>query len=299
MSVQAARGRGGDASSVRATRPRRTLNVGRGGMRPWSARGALWERSRYGAAHFWAKPRRSAWRKRSMAARNELRLQRCSPSDLFRAVFCACGDEKVPLVIDVRPKAAFARGHVAGAYCVRTSANGAALLDYSGGGQARPWAPGAWHDAPLLLLAAGGDDDDPPLDKRHPVAAFLIAEGAARSLAVVRGGCEARARLHRRRAASDPCLPACSFAAVLAEYPFVCGGGCTVTRYPSEVVPRQLFLGDWSHAEDHAVLRQLRISHLLTIHNVRAAKEAHAARADASRWPTDRCRGPCVHLRPT
>ena len=130
-----------------------------------------------------------------MAARNELRLQRCSPSELFRAVFCACGDEKAPLVLDVRPKAAFARGHVAGAYCVRTSANGAALLDYSGGGQARPWAPGAWHDVPLLLLTqAGGDDDDPPLDKRHPVAAFLIAEGAARSLAVVKGGCEARGR---------------------------------------------------------------------------------------------------------
>ena len=144
-------------------------------------------------------------------ARNELRLQRCSPSELFRAVFCACGEEKAPLVLDVRPKAAFARGHVAGAYCVRTSTNGTALLDYSGGGQARPWAHGAWHGCALLLLAAGGDDDDPPLDKRHPVAAFLIAEGAARSLAVVKGGCVPCAHSCALRAASEPCfLPAAS-----------------------------------------------------------------------------------------
>ena len=124
-----------------------------------------------------------------MAARNELRLQRCSPCELFRAVFSACGEEKAPLVLDVRPKAAFARSHVTGAYCVRVSANGAALLDYSGGGQARRWAIGSWHYHTFFLLAAGGDDEDPPLDKRHPVAAFLVAEGAARSVAVVKGGC--------------------------------------------------------------------------------------------------------------
>lgn len=59
------------------------------------------------------------------------------------------------------------------------------------------------------------------------------------------------------------------------QYPFVCGGGAAVTRYPSEVMAAQLFLGDWANAEDHAALRQLRISHLLTIHNVRppAARE--------------------------
>ena len=194
MSARAAQGRGGDASARARDAPTTHPERGQG-------RHAPLERPRRAVC---AKPvqpclgqstLRSAWHNARMAARNELRLQRCSPSELFRAVFCACGDEKAPLVLDVRPKAAFARGHVAGAYCVRTSANGAALLDYSGGGQARPWAPGAWHDVPLLLLTqAGGDDDDPPLDKRHPVAAFLIAEGAARSLAVVKGGCEARGR---------------------------------------------------------------------------------------------------------
>ena len=126
-----------------------------------------------------------------MAARNELRLRRVSPSDLFRAVFCACAGETAPLVLDVRPRAAFARARVAGAYCVRASANGAALVDYSGGGQARPWAHGVWHDAPLLLL--GGDGaDDAPLDARHPVVAFLVREGAARSIAAVKGGCVGR-----------------------------------------------------------------------------------------------------------
>ena len=86
-----------------------------------------------------------------------------------------------------------------------------------------------------------------------------------------------------------------SFAAVSAEYPFVCGGGSATARYPSEVIPRQLFLGDWAHAEDHTVLRQLRISHLLTIHNVRTAIEAHAARADAPcGHPTDAGHAACA-----
>lgn len=122
-----------------------------------------------------------------MAARNELRLRRASPSDLFRAVFSACAGETPPLVLDVRPRAAFARGHVAGAYCVRSSANGAALLDYSGGGQARPWSHGVWHDAALLVLGGDGEDDA-PLDARHPVVAFLVKEGAARSVSAVKGG---------------------------------------------------------------------------------------------------------------
>jgi hypothetical protein len=121
-----------------------------------------------------------------MATRNELRLRRASASDLFRAVFCAVAGETPPLVLDVRPRAAFSRGHVAGAYCVRASANAAALLDYSGGGQPRPWAQGVWHDATLLLI---GDDADAPLDARHPVVAFLIKEGAARAVSAVKGGC--------------------------------------------------------------------------------------------------------------
>jgi predicted protein tyrosine phosphatase len=35
------------------------------------------------------------------------------------------------------------------------------------------------------------------------------------------------------------------------------------------VLPRQLYLGDWGNAEQHDALRQLGITHLLTIHNVR------------------------------
>ena len=205
MSARATTGAAQRQSHERATRVQRTLNVGRGGMRQWSARGALWACCRYRCAL--GQSTRAPHGINYMAARNELRLQRCSPSELFRAVFCACGEEKAPLVLDVRPKAAFARGHVAGAYCVRTSANGAALLDYSGGGQARPWAHGVWHDCALLLLAAGGDDDDPQLDKRHPVVAFLIAEGAARSLAVVKGGCVPCACFRAQHAVSEPCFP--------------------------------------------------------------------------------------------
>lgn len=125
-----------------------------------------------------------------MAAHNELRLRHVAASDLFRAAFCAVAGEAPPLVLDVRPRGAFARGHVAGAYCVRASANAKALLDYSAGGQTRPWAQGVWHDAPLFVLGHGADDEPAldALDARHPVLALLLAEGAARSVAVVDGG---------------------------------------------------------------------------------------------------------------
>lgn len=48
---------------------------------------------------------------------------------LFR-VFTACPTDPRTLILDVRPHKQFDRapGHVAGAYCIRLSANGAALL---------------------------------------------------------------------------------------------------------------------------------------------------------------------------
>ena len=67
-----------------------------------------------------------------------------------------------------------------------------------------------------------------------------------------------------------------------AEYPFVCAGGAVPARYPSEIVPHELYLGDWATAEDHAALRQLRITHLLTIHNVRSRSLAAMQRGARS-----------------
>ena len=254
------RGSAGKQAHARARATR--LERGQRRHAPRRRRGALWGPAKSAAVTWRRKARALSWR---MAARNELRLRRASPSDLFRAVFSACAGETPPLVLDVRPRAAFARGHVAGSYCVRASANGAALLDYSGGGgQARPWAQGVWHDASLLLLG----DGDTPLDERHPVVAFIVKEGAARALSAVKGGYAAHhASCVLRHARSEPCL--LSFAAVAAEYPFVShAGGSVPGRYPSEVLPRQLYLGDWGNAEQHDALRQLGITHLLTIHNV-------------------------------
>jgi hypothetical protein len=131
-------------------------------------------------------------------------LRSVPAGDLFRDVFCvaAAAEEARPLVLDVRPRSAWGRGHVANAFCVRVSSNGAVLADYSGGGQERPWSDGCWWGRKLLLYGhaddAANDADggggsgaatQPPLDARHPVAAFLLAEGRALSLTAVKGGC--------------------------------------------------------------------------------------------------------------
>jgi hypothetical protein len=137
------------------------------------------------------------------AERSSLALRRVPAADLFRAAFCACAGDARPLLLDTRPRGAFARGHVAGAYCVRVSANAAALLDYSGGGQEQPWSAGAWWGKPLLLYggddaaeggadgasAADGTAAEATLSATHPVVAFLLAEGRASSVTVVVGGC--------------------------------------------------------------------------------------------------------------
>jgi hypothetical protein len=137
------------------------------------------------------------------AERSTLALRRVPAADLFRAAFCACAGDARPLLLDTRPRGAFARGHVAGAYCVRVSANAAALLDYSGGGQEQPWSAGAWWGKPLLLYggddaaegaaegasAADGTAAEATLSATHPVVAFLLAEGRAASVTVVVGGC--------------------------------------------------------------------------------------------------------------
>jgi hypothetical protein len=140
------------------------------------------------------------------AERSTLALRRVPAADLFRAAFCACAGDARPLLLDTRPRGAFARGHVAGAYCVRVSANAAALLDYSGGGQEQPWSAGAWWGKPLLLYggddaaeggadgasAADGTAAEATLSATHPVVAFLLAEGRAASVTVVTGGCVQR-----------------------------------------------------------------------------------------------------------
>lgn len=38
-------------------------------------------------------------------------------------------------------------------------------------------------------------------------------------------------------------------------------------RYPSEILPRVLYLGEWSHAENHERLQDLGVRYVITIHN--------------------------------
>lgn len=74
------------------------------------------------------------------ALRQVLRMRlRC-----LRQVYTACPDDPKTLFLDVRPQKDFKRGHLALAYCVRLSANGAALLDYSQASYSLPWSTHCW-----------------------------------------------------------------------------------------------------------------------------------------------------------
>lgn len=46
---------------------------------------------------------------------------------VFRT-FCACPTDPRTLIVDVRDKKHFDKGHIAGAFCIRVPSNGATLL---------------------------------------------------------------------------------------------------------------------------------------------------------------------------
>lgn len=100
---------------------------------------------------------------------------------------------------------------------------------------------GRW-DKPVILY---GDDS---LDKTHPVAAFLSKESRAKSISVYKAG----------------------FEAFEQSYPFLCTQSVKANaaiRYPGEIIPGLLYLGNWEHAENFSALKDLGIKRIISIHN--------------------------------
>jgi dual specificity MAP kinase phosphatase len=165
-------------------------------------------------------------------------------ADAIFRVFTACPTDPRTLILDVRDRKHFERapGHVAGAYCIRLSSNGAVLLDYSKREDLK-WAADCWWDRDVIVYGDAG------LKKDHPVVAFLSQDKHVRSLSIYREGLEA---FHK-------------------AYPFlvttsVKAGAASSRRYPSQLAPL-LYLGDWSHAEAVDRHAELGIKAILTIHN--------------------------------
>ncbi|GBF91494.1 MAP kinase phosphatase [Raphidocelis subcapitata] len=161
---------------------------------------------------------------------------------VFRAVYAACPNDPKVLLVDVRPLGHFKKGHAVRAYCVRLSADGGALLDYSQASYDTAWSKDVWWGRPVIVYGP------PALSRDHPVAAFLSREGRAASLAVYRDGLEGLA----------------------AAYPFLVTAsvkqGC-FKHYPSMILPRWLFLGDWGDAEAAERLAELGVKRIVSIHN--------------------------------
>ncbi|EFN52440.1 hypothetical protein CHLNCDRAFT_138968 [Chlorella variabilis] len=164
----------------------------------------------------------------------------CDADAVFR-VFTACPHDPKTLIIDVRDKKKWDRGHIAGSYCIRLPASGGTLLDYSKCEYDLKWSTDVWWNKDCIVYGEAG------LKRDHPVVAFLANEKRARSIAVFREGLEAFQQRY-------PFLVTTSVRA---------GAG---RRYPSQLEPL-LYLGDWSHAEALERHAELGIRAVVTIHN--------------------------------
>lgn len=165
----------------------------------------------------------------------------CDAQDLFRC-YTRCQGDPVSYILDIRPKKDFQKAHLPLAYCVRLTANGAALLDYSGNEYAHPWSAGCYAGRPVFVYGPAG------LRKDDPIVAFLQKEGLALSIGVFRDGFDV---LQRR----FPYLVTASVARNSAK------------AYPSEIIPGLLYLGDFEHARAADRLKEINVKNIVTIHN--------------------------------
>jgi len=159
---------------------------------------------------------------------------------LFR-VYTACDGDRRTVLLDLRDRSRFSKAHLRTAFCVRLTSGGA-LVDDSRAKYEHAWAGGCWWGKDVV---AYGDEG---LSRRHPVLAFLSDEGRAASLAVYKGGLEAFAGAY----------PALVTASVKRN---------SGRQYPGQIIPRRLYLGDWKHASDRDLLRELSIGAVVTLHN--------------------------------
>ncbi|CAG9464270.1 unnamed protein product [Pedinophyceae sp. YPF-701] len=147
------------------------------------------------------------------------------------------------LILDVRDvkKYAGGHGHLYNAFCVRVTNNGRALLDYSKAHYNFKWSEGVWWDKPVIVY---GPEN---LKKDHPVVTFLSKDGRTRSLGVYREGA----------GALRDALP----------FLFTTSTKAAAPSYPAAIVQDAVYLGDWEHAADERVLRDLNITLVVTVHN--------------------------------
>ncbi|KAL4421080.1 hypothetical protein ABPG77_001375 [Micractinium sp. CCAP 211/92] len=163
-------------------------------------------------------------------------------ADAVFRIFTACPTDPRTLILDVRDKKHFDRGHIAGAYCIRVPSNGATLLDYSKNEYEQKWGADCWWGKHVVVYGDAG------LKKEHPVVAFLLKDKHARSVSLFRDGLEAFQKLY-------PFLVTTSLKS-----------GAAARRYPSQLDPL-LFLGDWSHAEAIDRHAEIGVKAIITIHN--------------------------------
>ncbi|GFR47235.1 hypothetical protein Agub_g8919, partial [Astrephomene gubernaculifera] len=163
-------------------------------------------------------------------------------ADFIFRIFTACQHDILTIVIDTRPHKEFKQCHIAGAFCVRLSSNGQVLADYSASSYNIKWSQDCWWGRNVLVYGDSG------LKRDHPVIRFLATQGKCRSLHYYKDGFEAFQR----------------------RYPFLCTASVkaiSIKKYPSQILPGQLYLGDWENACDTERLAELGVRRILTIHN--------------------------------
>ncbi|KAG1657423.1 hypothetical protein FOA52_011793 [Chlamydomonas sp. UWO 241] len=163
-------------------------------------------------------------------------------ADAIFMVFTACAHDVKTLILDVRPYKLFKREHVNQAFCVRVSADGKALVDYSQAKYEVVWSQGCWWGKDVILYGDSG------LRRDNPVVEFLSREKQCRALHYYKDG----------------------FEALQSKFPHLATSSVkagSIKRYPSAIVPGVLYLGDWAHAESVASLDEIGIRSIVTIHN--------------------------------
>ncbi|KAI5066327.1 hypothetical protein GOP47_0018951 [Adiantum capillus-veneris] len=163
-------------------------------------------------------------------------------------------DKQRVLLLDCRPPSLFAASHIRGSICV--ALQGRTLISLAGPGPPT-WSSNCWWDRHVLLITG------PPSHKRktpdhdaltfHPVFTFLQEEGLVRSLHL----------LEPDQGEED------AFTSFASSYPFLVTRSTKsvgIGSYPTEIIPRLLFLGDMSHAASQSRLKELQICHVVTIH---------------------------------
>ena len=189
-------------------------------------------------------------------------VESCSVSELYSCFQVSDNERKPPLIVDLRKYKEWKDGHVCRSFCVAVTSNelGRRFLEDSStrdnndphdirkkrdklNALRGKWCPNTWMGREVFLYGGA------PVSPTDEVVEFLQRDEST---------------LPKRIR-----LLASSYKAFSDKYP----GLCTCVnrpraphRYPAELVPGELYLGDWQHAEDSEALSHLNIQAVLTIH---------------------------------